>query len=317
MSEQQQLQQQQYLPYNQQENKYEVPSKQLRLEQDVEIFKKTKTFAEYMQFICDMQQSIKSKKISQTNNTGKFNKIIEYLVNLEILLKQTPPIQQPMRFGNKAFKDWHQQMCLQTDSFLKTLLPENLQGAIIELRVYLFDSYGSNVRLDYGTGHEMAFLFFLLALKKLGFYDNNDLEEVCRFVFYKYIDVMRQIQVSYMLEPAGSHGVWGLDDYHFIPFLLGASELINSDIVPSPSDIHNQQLLDHYQNEYMYLHCIDFIKKQKKGHFHEHSPILNDISGAANWNKVAQGMIKMYQAEVLFKFPVAKHIFFGSILPFV
>ena len=47
------------------------------------------------------------------------------------------------------------------------------------------DSYGSNVRIDYGTGHEMAFTFFLMALKKLGYYTNDDYENLVRNVFYR------------------------------------------------------------------------------------------------------------------------------------
>jgi serine/threonine-protein phosphatase 2A activator len=34
------------------------------------------------------------------------------------------------------------------------------------------------------------------------------------------------------------------------------------------------------------------------------------------WDKVNEGMVKMYKAEVLAKLPVAQHIFFGVLLPF-
>ena len=93
-----------------------------------------------------------------------------------------------MRFGNKAFQQWHARLKqdLPGDTadaaftsplplfssnllavLLVAILPEDKRMAALELAPYLEDSFGNSVRIDYGTGHEAAFVAFLFCLKKL------------------------------------------------------------------------------------------------------------------------------------------------------
>jgi serine/threonine-protein phosphatase 2A activator len=100
-----------------------------------------------------------------------------------------------------------------------------------------------------------------------------------------------------------------------------------------PKAIHDNEILEEFSKEYMYLACIQFINSVSLSIFSQdicaylrpqiktaslrwHSPMLDDISAVKTWDKVNSGMIKMYLAEVLGKLPVVQHFLFGTIIPY-
>jgi len=162
---------------------------------------------------------------------------------------------------------------------------------------------------------ELNFLCWLLCLVKVGVVTEEDYPFLVLGVFWRYLKIMRYLQSTYWLEPAGSHGVWGLDDYQFLPFLWGSGQLRDHKYL-RPKSIHDPEVLEGFSKDYMYLSCISFINSVKSVSLRWHSPMLDDITAVKSWAKVNDGMKKMYDAEVLGKLPVMQHALFGTLLPF-
>lgn len=102
-------------------------------------------------------------------------------------------------------------------------------------------------------------------------------------MFWEYLKVARKLQLVYRLEPAGSHGCWSLDDYQFIPFMWGSSQLIDHPDI-TPNHIHDLRTVKAGADDWFYLHCIKFIHEVKSGQLAENSPMLNDVRcGAIAW----------------------------------
>ncbi|WVR04103.1 serine/threonine-protein phosphatase 2A activator 2 [Kwoniella sp. DSM 27419] len=292
---------------------YLPPSKHILSKAHLAALQRSKTHEEITSYVEDLNTSIVGRKLSEAGSGSERTRpLMGILDSVLELAKVTPPVDNKLsRFGNPAFKDFYDKASGELHSRLHGLPV----GAATEVEVYFKESWGNRQRVDYGSGMEFNFLCWLLCLTKLGVVQREDYPFLVLGVFWRYIQVMRYLQSTYWLEPAGSHGVWGLDDYHFLPFLWGAGQLKDHKHL-RPKAIHDPEILDAFSPDYMYLSCISFINSIKTASLRWHSPMLDDISAVKTWDKVNQGMIKMYKAEVLGKLPVMQHALFGSILPF-
>lgn len=126
-----------------------------------------------------------------------------------------------------------------------------------------------------------------------------------------YLPLCRKIQLVYRLEPAGSHGVFSLDDFQYLPFLFGSAELIGHPLL-EPKNFTEENVARANSDQYMFHSAIYFIFKVKNGPFFEHSNQLWNISGVDEWSKINRGLYKKYCDEVLHKFPIVQHIVFGE-----
>lgn len=292
------------------------PERAVKTITDMAIWEKSEAYMEYTGFIATLNEAIKGKPLSvDCKISDNVRKIADMLENIDKLIEEFPPVEQPQRFGNTAFRDWLARVKALTSELLQEALDPSLHVTIPEVKVYLEESFGNATRIDYGTGHEMSFVMFLCCLYKIGTLEPDDNVATVFIIFNKYIHIARRLQKTYRMEPAGSHGVWSLDDYQFIPFIWGSSQLIEQPRIYPPAKFLEEDIIEKYHKDYMFISCIKYIKEVKKGPFAEHSNQLWSISAVSSWTKINQGLIKMYKKEVLGKFPVVQHVLFGSLLP--
>ncbi|KAF9416768.1 Serine/threonine-protein phosphatase 2A activator 2 [Podila epigama] len=293
----------------------EERAQEILTKDDLELFHNSETYASLFDFLERLNESVVGVvSTAECPESEVVKGMLEVLDLVSEVPQQYPPeTGHESRFGNPAFRKFYDQVVISAPEWMKaTRLP---QDAIPEVTKYFVECWGNRKRIDYGTGHEASFLAWLYCFDKLGLIHKDDYKAVVVKVFFKYIEVMRCLQFAYWLEPAGSHGVWGLDDYHFLPFLFGAAQLRGHKYI-RPKSIHDNDIVSEFSKDYMYLSCVKFINSVKTASLRWHSPMLDDISAVKTWDKVNSGMIKMYKAEVFGKLPIMQHFLFGSLLPF-
>lgn len=293
---------------------FKEPVREVKSPMQMGQWQTSEAYTDLLRFITAVGESVRGKKTTETCHESEVTKkIVELLARLEGWVDEIPAIEQPQRFGNKAYRTWYERLETQADTLLAGLLPEHVSGAVVELKAYLMQSFGNNTRIDYGTGHEMCFVYFLICFYKLLLLTTADHEATAHRIFPTYLRVLRKLQLTYRMEPAGSQGVWGLDDFQFVPYIWGSLQLAQTSDIP-PEHIPLREKAEQYHTDYLFFDCVRFIHTVKSGQFAEHSNVLWGISAVPRWEKVNSGLIKMYKAEVLAKFPVIQHLVFGSLI---
>ncbi|WVR03592.1 hypothetical protein IAU60_000584 [Kwoniella sp. DSM 27419] len=273
-------------------------------------------------------ERIKGREIVRGDYQGSSEGIRTLLGMLDRMsewVEEVPPQPQSnQRFGNLAFRTYIKLVEERLPRLLaSTELPLHLLDQLLPLWLQSC-AFGHPIRIDYGTGHELAFVLGLWCCVVSGWIggegDREDEEDLLVLqVFTRYLDLTTLLQKTYRLEPAGSHGVWGLDDYCFLPYLFGSAQLMDSPLTPSKAlDLAlshrsasavtpSAPITDLYT---LSLHHLLLFKHGAA--FSEHSPLLFSLSQMKDWNKPHHGLRKMFMGEVVGKRVVVQGLWIGG-----
>lgn len=326
-------------------------TKKVNNEKDLLYFKtKSPAFRHILAFVESLSDKIKGTSNKTLNKNYQiesdlFKKCSKLLDDLTCLCDETDLSQvkgsAPLRFGHIAFRDWYDGMLIKCRQFTHgKSLPESSADEPLseELLCYLTESFGNRMRIDYGTGHELNFILFIMGLSCLahetsesggdnlntimGHHEPVTLKRLEAFVeqfgwdilalfAHKYLRLCRRVQTKFRLEPAGSRGVYNMDDFQFLPFLFGAAQMNGVKYIAT-KDFHNPDNVDMFKKDFIFFEAVDFILNNKRGPFHEHSYTLWCFTDLGSWDNIYRRIKAKFIDDVLGPFPIVQHILFGN-----
>merc|ERR1719401_3380500 len=109
-----------------------VPKKRINSQQDLELFTGSRLCQQLMSFTGELAEAVKG--VSQSPErlqaaSPVVRALTELLNELERWADDFPPLQQPMRFGNRAFRQWHERLAERAESLLLDVLNQGAQVA--------------------------------------------------------------------------------------------------------------------------------------------------------------------------------------------
>ncbi|KAJ9099276.1 hypothetical protein QFC21_004157 [Naganishia friedmannii] len=282
----------------------------IRTEEDVHLWKRSSGYQAFVAWIQKRAQRIVGKEIVQGDAakqgcSDRIRKILLLLNTMEQWSDEVELYPGTQRFGNRAFRKYITLMEERLPTSLPT--PPEITARILPLLLQSH-AFGHPVRLDYGSGHELSFVLSLFVMVQMGYIGHlregseeagdreAEEDDLVLRVFPRYLSLVTGLQKKYRLEPAGSHGVWGLDDFCFLPYLWGSAQLLGTDITP-PEALEQARAAAKDPN----VTVTDLWTI---------SPLLNSLSTTMpNFRKIHKGLLKMYEEEVLGKRVVVQHLF--------
>lgn len=189
-----------------------------------------------------------------------------------------------------------------SENFEKKISPENSEI----LSIYLNNSFGNKIRFDYGTGHEINFLCFLYVASRLSLVALDEMHQIWK----KYFQVIREFIFKFNIEPAGSNGIFAIDDYSFLPFYFGSAELIKT-------EMKFENLFEPENSNLLYAEAVNFCKRHKcklmKSSFSKHSAVIYELR-KHDWQNINDIMMKMIREKVFGRSVVMQHFKYSEYL---
>ena len=177
---------------------WQPASKMIRTPEDVKQALKGSTMQNFVSFTMALNESVIGVKNSdECSVSPAIQAMLDCLKTLDEFVKATPAVTHEVRYGNPAFREWHDKMKEAAPELVYNIVGDVLGEATIELLPYFLDSFGNRTRIDYGTGHETAFVCFIYCLFCLGVLKEDDCKATVIMVFRAYLALMRDIQTTY------------------------------------------------------------------------------------------------------------------------
>ena len=147
------------------------PVRCIYVEPHLKLFQESETYANLVKMVERITEALTMFPTADADPNPIVERTVTVLKTLQKSVEDFPVTSRPVRFGSPQFREWHTHLSDNISTYLSHITSNapltsppssELPSSHLELRSHLLISFGHPTRLDYGTGHELSFLIFLI-----------------------------------------------------------------------------------------------------------------------------------------------------------